>query len=52
MYFFDFWSPEPTGVTEWIQSMSQETSNHVSQVLVVPRLAVSSPEHITASVLQ
>lgn len=52
MYFFDFWSPEPTGVTEWIQSMSQEASNHVSQVLVVPRLAVSSPEHITASVLQ
>lgn len=43
MYFFDFWSPEPIGVTEWVQPMSQETSNHVSQVLVVPRLAVSLP---------
>lgn len=52
MYFFDFWSPEPTGVTEWVQSMSQETSNHVSQVLVVPRLTVSSLNHIATSVLQ
>lgn len=52
MDFFDFWSPEPIGVTEWVQSMSQETSNHASQVLVVPRLSVSSPKHITASVSQ